>query len=245
MTPRTSLISRQQPVVRRVRTAAPIALFACFALTALPSAQAQSATDFAYIAKFVCGANGTGSASIPSVNSYQDLQPGGYATVLNVLNLSFLNQQVRVRATVADPSPASFPRSVIVVDQSLLRTGLLKVGCGEITAALGQTNGVVEGVLSMIHPNDHLDVQAVFTYSDYDEFQNERFLGIGVNNQVGDIQAPAPGSNGNVTTGFRIMGGAGSGGLGIGTSIDVERIEPREMPTPPTIDPIVIKKPLP
>lgn len=215
------------------------------ALTAIqlvltPAVNAQTAPDIGYIAKFVCGQQGpSGGGGLPTLGAnYQDFQPGGYATVLNILNVNRFSTTLQVRATVAESSPSAY-NTRVVSNSTLGRFGAMKVGCGEIASAFNRVNGdLFEGFLYIILKRDLLDVQAVYTYSDQDEFQSQRFLGIGINNQVGDIFAPPPGTNSNVNTSFRIMGGAGAGGLGIGNSIHVERIEPREMPTLPVIEPV-------
>lgn len=223
-----------------------LALLALCSLGAVQMTQAQTDSEFIYTAKFVCGAQRapTTLLTLPRDPGFQDFQPGSYATTLNILNLFRFAPRVNVRATLAESSPSTIANSRVVSDQPVPIFGAMKVGCADIAAAFGRSSSdVFEGFLYIIQPQDYLDVQAVYTYSEQDEFQSERFVGIGVNNQVGDINAPAPGSNSNVITAFRIMGGAGSGGLGIGNSIHIERIAARAMPAPPMLDPDIVLKP--
>ena len=210
----------------------------------LSGAYAQTDPDLIYSAKFVCGAQRAPlSLALPRDPGLLDVQPGSYATVLNIMNLYRFAPRVKVQASLAQSSPSAFANTRVIRDQAVPVFGAMKVGCADIAAAFGRNNSdVFDGFLYIIQPQDYLNVQAVYTYSEQDEFQSQRFIGIGVNNQVGDINAPAPGSNSNVTTGFRIMGGAGAGGLGIGNSIHIERITPRAMPTPPVLDPIILPK---
>lgn len=195
-------------------------------------AQTTRGDRLVYPAKFVCGF-ATGNVPLmreedPFPAPYEDLKPGNYATVVNILNLAIVSPQINVLASVE--GIAGTPR-VDTLRLSQLQTR--RIGCVDIIPALagsipGGLNGaVIEGYLLVSVPasaQDILEVQAVYTYATKDEFDTREFQGVDI---VDNLRPVFPQGN---SPRLRIMAGAGAGGLGLGGSIHVQKIEPRQVP---------------
>ncbi len=219
-----------QPRTKRV------GLSITLALTLLLSAQAQAQLlplrpSFVYAAQFVCGyvqgatppqANSPG-ATVPAPLP-DDFQPGSYATALNLFNPSFRSvANIRMFASVADggTTPVGPP-----ITLAAFRTE--KITCQDIVRDVARlipgnlANGeVVEGFLYTTRPADDLEMQAVYTYSTKDGFKE--FLG------VDDAGFVVPVAGREAETEFPLISIGGAGGLGLGGSIDVEKITPRKV----------------
>lgn len=172
-----------------------------------------------YIAKFFCGfrAGQTppqinkglgGGTPLPNQLSpaFRGFQPGSYSTTLNIFNTGSATASFSVFASI--DGVATTP-NVATVNLGTFRTRQL--GCGEIASGLapsvagGLINGdLVEGFLYIQRTKQDLDVQAVYSYTSIDAFHEFR----GDDGLVGGT------------------GAAGAGGLGLGASVDVERIAP-------------------
>ena len=165
---------------------------------------------FVYIAKFVCGPQAIPATRIGQITNYSALQPGNYATALNVLTLRDNQPSINVYASMdghtGNPLVVQLPISRVFETHT--------VTCDEILSALGVNVGTeaYEGFLYISRRQSDLDVQAVYTFASRDSFQE--FRGVDYNGNVVI----------NPEVGITSIGGAG--GLGLGASIDVERIKP-------------------
>ncbi|GEM_PF-2281675 len=133
-----------------------------------------------YIAKFVCGPQTLAATRIGEIVQYSALEPGNYATAVNILTLT-PGQPIMVYASMdgIDPNPlvAQLPISRVFETHTLT--------CTEILNGLGVNVGqeAYEGFVYFTRRQADLDVQVVYTYAAKDN-------------------------------------------LGLGSSIDVERIKP-------------------
>ncbi len=205
-----------------------------------------------YPVKFVCGYQ-IGDVPLLSDPSpltppkpYEELKPGNYATLINIINTDFttVNQSF---------TPAFVIEGVGPISSALIRTlaplATTKVGCPEIlrtltpflpTAPIGQ---VFEGyALFVTTPNDPLQIDVVYTYESKDAFKEHIVWGLGPDGTVPD------GALNLLHSGFKFgnfpnifdfpvidIGASGAGGLGLGASIDVERVLPRDVITTPGV----------
>ena len=176
-------------------------------------------TSNLYLAKFVCGfqagqtppqINKGLGGGIPLPNqflpTYRGFQPGSYSTTLNVFNTSQSIARFSVFASIE--GVATTPNVATV---SLGRFRTRQIGCEEIVNKVAPmipggllSGGLVEGFLYIQRTRQDLDAQAVYSYSSIDAFHEFR----GDDGLIGGT------------------GAAGAGGLGLGASVDVERITP-------------------
>lgn len=182
-------------------------------------------TSNLYLAKFVCGfqdgqtppqLNRGLGGGIPLPNQsapvFRGFQPGSYSTTLNLFNTSSGTARFSVFASI--DGVATTP-NVATVSLGTFRSR--QIGCDEIAGRVaplipgGLINGdLVEGFLYIQRTRKDLDAQVVYSYSSIDAFHEFR------------------GDDGLVAG----TGAAGAGGLGLGASIDVERITPLETASP-------------
>lgn len=214
-----------------------------------------------YPVKFVCGYE-TGDVPLlsnpdPFPHKYEELKPGNYATLINVLNVDFTVQQLSFTpAVVIDGlGPIGFP-----VATTLAPLELDQIGCPEILSALTPflpappVGEVFEGyVVLIVPPNDPLQVDAVYTYESKDAFDKHIVWGLGEDGVLLDFVlrllfggakiGEFPPVVSDVVV--RDIAASGAGGLGLGASIDVERVLPRDIITTPGGDPNAFEKFLP
>ena len=172
-----------------------------------------------YIAKFVCGfqAGQTaaqinkglgGGTPLPNQISpaFSGFQPGSYSTTLNIFNASSATATFTVFASI--DGVVTTPK-VSTVSLGTFRTR--QIGCEDIAKSVapfipgGLFNGnLVEGFMYIQRSKQDLDAQVVYSYSSKDAFHEFR----GDDGLIGGT------------------GAAGAGGLGLGASVDVERITP-------------------
>lgn len=116
---------------------------------------------FQYAAKFVCGANLSGTSL-----AHELFRPGSYATTVNVHNPN--NQKVKLRKKIAlvnqftpqEPGPVSeFIEDELAADQAL---GVSCDQIGDFKITPEPIHGKVDGFL-VIESKDSLDVTAVYT----------------------------------------------------------------------------------
>lgn len=167
-----------------------------------------------YSAKFICGPQTKPATAIGQITTFAPLQPGNYATALNVLPL--LNNLPAIEVFVAMNGVPGNPLVKQFTPSQAFETFTL--GCDEILKSLAVTvnNEAYEGFLYITRMRPDLDVQAVYTYASRDVFEFMEFRGV---DKKGNVVI-------NPEVGVTSIGGAGGGGLGLGASIDVERIEP-------------------
>ncbi len=163
-----------------------------------------------YAAKFVCGPQLRAATGIGQTLRFAAVEPGHYATALNILPLINGSPSIDIYAAMEDsvvnPLVAHFSISGAY--------RMYTVTCEEILASFGVSvvDEAYEGFLYVERRQPDLEMQAVYTYASRDEFTD--WLGV---DQKGNVVA-------NPEIGLKSIGGAG--GLGLGASIDVERIEP-------------------
>ena len=170
----------------------------------------QVIDPYVYIAKFVCGPQAIPATRIGQITNYSALQPGNYATALNILTLIDNQPSISVYASMDDhngnPLVVQLPISRVFETHT--------VTCDEILSALGVNVGpeAYEGFLYISRRQSDLDVQVVYTFASRDSFNEFR----GVDNNGNVVVNPEVG----------IISIGGAGGLGLGASIDVERVKP-------------------
>ncbi|GJL64082.1 MAG: hypothetical protein NPIRA04_27360 [Nitrospirales bacterium] len=182
-----------------------------------PTAQAQTIPPqspiplnrVVYAAKFVCGFKPgfTPPQSRvllgPAVYDYRDLEPGSYATALNVLFTTGANTttNINVLASVPETSQNAAVQGVNLGPMSVSNFGTVKVDCEDIAQALNgplpqvADKAVIEGFLYITRPVDDLVVEAVYSYS----------------SEIGSLGGEP----------------RNEGGIGVGSSIHVQNIEPK------------------
>lgn len=167
-----------------------------------------------YSAKFVCGPQTKPATSTGQATTFAALQPGNYATALNILPLGGGLPEIEVFASMH--GSAGNPSVTRVTVTQAFETHTL--ACEEIINAFGVTarDEAYEGFLYITRSRADLDVQAVYTYASRDSFQFKEFRGV---DELGNVVVEPE-------TGIFSIGGAGGGGLGLGASIDVERVVP-------------------
>lgn len=169
-----------------------------------------AAKPIVYAAKFVCGPQTTPATGIGQTVSYAALQPGNYATALNVLPFVEDRLGIEVHASMdgnpLNPLVRRFPFT------RALNT--YTVTCEDILDGFGVSvsNEAYEGFLYIERSKPDLEVQAVYTYASRDQFSD--WLGVDTNGNV--VENPE----------VNLISIGGAGGLGLGASIDVERVEP-------------------
>lgn len=219
--------------MRTVRRLALLAVILAFWGSTVPA----SAQLFSYPAKFVCGYE-LGDVRLLSDDSplhheYEHLKPGNYATLINLLNNTLVDQTITIFA-VTQETNGQFPGATF----PLASFATLRIGCPEIAAVLAPifpvplTGQVIEGYALIVANTANLRVDDVFTYSSKDAFKEHI---VWVLNEDGTASAIEL-----VQGGFKLgpfppiqfpffaqdMGASGAGGLGLGASIDVEHVEP-------------------
>ena len=200
-----------------------------------------------YPAKFVCGFERGDvpllSADTPFPHKYEELKPGNYATLINILNVDFsIAQQSFTPAVVIDGLGP-----IGLLTRTLTPLQMTQVGCPEIMAGLTPflpalpVGEVFEGYVTIITtPNDPLQVDTVFTFETKDAFEKHFVYGTDENlilqNRLLSL----------IFGGFKFgnfppvgvfpatdIAGSGAGGLGLGAAMDVVRVEPRDIITTP------------
>ena len=237
------------------------ALFMLALVTLLPgTAEAQ---PFAFPGKFICGFE---QGNVPFLNDpeplpappvtgddYEDLKPGNYATVFNVLNLNITDQQVDFFVSIEGQPVAN------VASLAVAPFGTLTVGCQELVDGLLDTGAILdgsafEGFLIPTTLNANFVVDAVYTFESQNGFKEHIFVrsnGDQAQNQsqYSNIQNTLAGVTGTSTVYLGpagafppagpVVAGSGAGGLGLGVSIDVERLSAvniSPMPAAPPAD---------
>ena len=168
------------------------------------------ARPFVYAAKFVCGPQTVAATRIGQIVNYSAVEPGNYATALNLLSLTAAAAPIDVRASMDgvafNPIVAQLPKSELFQTHT--------VTCDEILKGFGVSvsDEAYEGFLLIERWKPDLEVQSVYTYASREKFAAWR----GVDEQLNVIENPEVG----------VVSIGGAGGLGLGASIDVERIQP-------------------
>ncbi len=173
-----------------------------------------------YAAKFVCGAQTQAAIQIGQTVAFADLEPGAYATALNIFSLSQGQPQIDVYASVHgsafDPLVAQFSSPRAFETHTVVCNDIMQV----VPPNPRGTGEVVEGFLYITRRQPDLDVQAVYTYANREKFEFDKWRGVTSDGYV--VPVPEEDIAGDLIS----IGGAGGGGLGLGASIDVERIAP-------------------
>ena len=118
-----------------------------------------------YTAKFVCGPQTLAATRIGEITQYSALQPGNYATAVNILTLA-TGQPVMVYASMDGVDP-----NQLVAQRPISRAfEPHTVTCTEILNALGVNVGqeAYEGFVYITRRQIDLDVQMVYTYAAQD-----------------------------------------------------------------------------
>ena len=168
------------------------------------------ADSFVYGAKFVCGPQAIAATRIGQITQYSALQPGNYATALNIFTLSDNQPSIEVYASMDGNSTNSLVAQLPISRVFETHT----ITCNGILNALGVNVSTVayEGFLYITRSQTDLDIQAVYTFESRDAF-NE-FRGV---DEAGNVV---------INPEIEVISIGGAGGLGLGASIDVERIVP-------------------
>ena len=205
-------------------------------LTTIP-AQAQSIDFFRlYPVKFVCGyeQGDIPIASNDKPGKYEELKPGNYATVINILNATISEKTVYIYVARANDTL----RFMTAISIPALQTR--KIGCPHIARTIGESSGrAFEGMVELFATNDHFEVWSVLTYATLEAFERHRVYGFNDKDQtISPIRSEGSGPAslpGPVLAGSTDVAGSGAGGMGLGGSIDVEEVPPR------LLNPIVSK----
>ena len=215
-----------------IRLASKFAHFLCLTVllfAAFGSAQAQ----IVYPAKFVCG-HQVGSIQLLSNHAdpkgYEELKPGNYATVINVTNLSVGTETFEYFVSINLKTTGPLLVGP-VAPTTMTMFGTAKIGCPDIAAALNLVlpasldleGEAFEGMVLIPKALNSLDVQAVYTYANMDQFASRLALYLG----PGDVVQSAEIDDEISQEEANVFGASGAGGLGLGASIDVERIVAR------------------
>jgi len=216
-----ALLSVRRP--SRAFAAGVVLSVAAAALGWIPSASAQLLPNpnitkvlayHVYAASFVCGTvSGVSKSQVneglgapaplptpPSVPTSRSYQLGGYSTALEIFNPA---QRTASNVTVfvtTDGVPGSQRVNSFGIDAF---QGA-RIGCAEIIAAIGpfvSTAGLKSGTVYLRRTNDDLQVTATYSQSTIAGFREFR-------------------------GGLGERAGGGAGGLGLGSSIDVEVVKP-------------------
>ena len=232
-------------------------LAAAILISVLFPALAGAQTSSVWFAKFVCGYQ---TGNVPLLNNpnppidnttYEELKPGNYATVVNIVNTSLNQETVFVNAMVTTGDPVTTSLNFPVAAQPVL--GLLpapgigsnmRVGCPAVVAAMiangappPTPGGIVEGhfVIFAGSGGANLQVDAVYTFESQNAFERHVLWGsdeLGLTGIVRDLQTLtlagilAPFDPKTFAEGLKDIAASGAGGLGLGASIDVERCDP-------------------
>ncbi|MEM7245515.1 MAG: hypothetical protein AAF533_09240 [Acidobacteriota bacterium] len=194
-------------------------------VTVLPTAHAQGRVrSVTYPVKFTCGFE-TGRVPLqddvlPFNSRYKAVEPGDYATVVNMVNLG---RPTAVRASVVVPGE---PRVDFSVQPALGSFEADALSCEDLARETGRPadGAFFEGWVLLGTRHADVEVTAVYTHAIEDFFQQERLLLLqdGLVLEPGGPE-PGPGVIDGITA-------SASAGLGVGASIDVERIAPRVTP---------------
>lgn len=203
-------------------------------------AEPAAAQLFSYPAKFVCGFE-LGDVRLLSDTSplqleYEQLKPGNYATLINLLNNTLTDQTVTA-FLVTQETNGQFPGATF----PLASFSTFRFGCPEIAAILGPifpvplTGQVIEGYAVFVANTPNLRVDDVFTFESKDAFKEHLVWVLDEDGQIKAVNL--------VQGGFKLgpfppielpffpsdIAASGAGGLGVGASIDVEHVEPTEL----------------
>lgn len=205
----------------------------CLVFLFAASAQAQLS---GYPGKLVCGFE---QGNVPFLNDpnplqpprpYENLKPGNYATVFNLLNLTATAQLVNFVFTSDNAPP------VFVFARTINAFTSIEIGCDEVLnpfmpPLVGQR---VEGMLIPVANVANLIVDVVYTFESQNGFErhvvygqggtSDPTLGSTVDEILHDFTPPTG-------AGDQIVAASGAGGLGLGASIDVVRLV--AVPVPP------------
>ena len=194
----------------------------------LATSAAVEAQLTGYPGKVVCGFE---QGNVPLLNDptpltpprpYENFKPGNYATVFNVLNLNPTQQMVTFVLTLQNFQPVT----IFILPVNAFSS--IEIGCEEIfnpfiPPLVGQR---FEGMLIPVTNNSSFVVDAVYTFESQNAFERHVVYEDGIatwsfGRSLDDILRDF-----NPPTGFFIEAASGAGGLGLGASIDVVRIDP-------------------
>jgi len=232
-------------------------LWATVLVLILVPAASQAQMANVWLPKFVCGYQ-TGNVPLlnnpnPPIDleSYEEFKPGNYATTVNVFNADLASRTVLVYAQVTTESPSpSVPVMTQVLSGLFETPGIgsnLRVGCPAIVGALlasgiavPMPGGLIEGHLVILEANGepNLQVDTVNTFESQNAFERQILWGQQIGNTntttisrnhhttLSPIRSPLPPQN---WLNLQMIAASGSGGMGLGASIDVERWDPVEV----------------
>ncbi len=132
-----------------------------------------------YTAKFVCGPQTLAATRIGEITQYSALQPGNYATAVNILTLA-TGQPIMVYASMDGVDPNQLVAQLPISRAFETHT----VTCTEILNALGVNVGqeASEGFVYITRRQIDLDVQMIYTFAAKDR------LGLGASIDVERIK---------------------------------------------------------
>lgn len=132
-----------------------------------------------YTAKFVCGPQTLAATRIGEITQYSALQPGNYATAVNILTLA-TGQPIMVYASMDGVDPNQLVAQLPISRAFETHT----VTCTEILNSLGVNVGqeAYEGFVYITRRQIDLDVQMVYTFAAKDR------LGLGASIDVERIK---------------------------------------------------------
>ena len=203
-----------------------IPVLCCLLFICAVAAQAQVT---GYPGKFICGYE---EGNVPLLNDptplvpakpYENFKPGNYATTFNVLNLNPDPQEVRFIFATSNLPHAR------VATINILGYSSVDVGCEIANPFLSPTffGQRFEGMLVPVTNNANFIVDAVYTFESQNAFERHLVYEDGGSNWtfgqtldqiLFDFTPP--------TVFFQAEAASGAGGLGLGASIDVERLDP-------------------
>lgn len=165
---------------------------------------------YLYATKFVCGQQLNPGIQIGQTVRYAALEPGVYSTALNMLTLKQGIPGITVSASMDGYAPV--PVATQLSGATAFDTHT--VTCDDILQAFNVPPGAdaYEGFLYVQRQRPDLRIDAVYTYASRERFQE--FRGVDLN---GNVVV-------NPELGVYSIGGAG--GLGVGASIALQRVEP-------------------
>lgn len=198
----------------------------CLLLACAVAAQAQVT---GYPGKIVCGFQ---PGNVPLLNDptplipahpYENFKPGNYATVFNVLNLN--GNEEDVYFLFAAGNTQHFRLSMVTIGAFTS----VQFGCDFFNRYLSSSLGLrFEGMLIPVAGNSNFVVDAVYTFESQNAFERHVIyedgtstwtFGQTLDEILATFSPPASSS-------FVVEAASGAGGLGLGASIDVERLEP-------------------
>lgn len=226
-------------------------LFTLLTIASLISASAFAQVTTLYPIKFVCGySTGSvpleGQAFIIPNSLRRAVQAGSYSTAVNVLHNQIQDDNIAFYAVAEGFAAVEVKRSTNIQNFQATR-----VICPQIQGAFGiSAETEVEGWLVMATTSDSFSVEAVYTYANQNLFIDHRYrqaqlfggipaLGLLAqgfedttllaNNPT--VTAPLLATTANPSSDFTVAG-SGAGGNGLGSSIDLESVEPVSLNEP-------------